>query len=101
MQNRSLWFDEGKGSEEQHLRDKQTRYEPKHSILRIITDSGTGEKNVRQRIRDGTTAPSPKASFDEGPVRESHYSEEQIRYEKSCNLLLKRVEELSFVEQHA
>lgn len=36
---------------------KQTGQEPKHSILRIITGSGTGEKNVRQRIRDGTTAP--------------------------------------------
>ena len=24
MQDRSLWFDEGKGSEEQQLRDKQT-----------------------------------------------------------------------------
>lgn len=43
----------------------------------------------------------PKKAFDKGPVRESHYSEEQIRYEKSCNLLLKRVEELPFVEQHA
>ena len=46
-------------------------------------------------------APSPKAPFDKGPVHESHYSEEQIRYEMSCNLLLKRVEELSFEEQHA
>lgn len=43
----------------------------------------------------------PKAPFDKGPVHESYYSEEQIRYEMSCNLLLKRVQELSFVEQLA
>lgn len=42
------WFDEGKGSKEQHLCDKQTGQEPKHSILRIITGSGTGKKNFRQ-----------------------------------------------------
>lgn len=56
---------------------------------------------VNAFVTEPLPPPHPKASFDKGPVHESHYSEEQIRYEKSCNLLLKRVEELSFVEQHA